>query len=102
MKPYSRASSPEENEPPLRRATSGSAARAATARPTKRGLSEIAAKWPPAAGVSRQVSSVTPKASSIISERSQPGVSATAVQPCGASSSPCAKASRSTDTLARS
>jgi hypothetical protein len=29
----------------VRRCTSGSAARAATARPTNRGLSEIAAKW---------------------------------------------------------
>jgi hypothetical protein len=36
VKPYSRASSPDENEPPLRRATSGSAASAATARPTNR------------------------------------------------------------------
>ena len=100
MKPYSRASSPEENEPPLRACTPGSAASAATARPTKRGLSEIAAKCGCAA--SRQVSSVTPKASSIISERSQPGVSATAVQPYGASSCAWPNASRITPALARS
>jgi hypothetical protein len=60
VKPYSRASAPEENEPPLRRATSGSAARAATARPTKRELSEIAAKWGFTAAPSRQFASVTP------------------------------------------
>ena len=49
-----------------------------------------------------QSSSVTPKVSSIISERSHPGVSATAVQPWGSSCLAWAKASRRTDALARS
>jgi hypothetical protein len=44
--------------------------------------------------------SVTRQLSSIISERIQAGVSATAVQPCGASSLPCANASRMTAILA--
>jgi hypothetical protein len=51
---------------------------------------------------SRQLASATPKVSSIISERSQPGVSATAVPPCGARSSDCAYASRMTAFFARS
>ena len=51
---------------------------------------------------SRQFASVTPKGSSIASERSQPGVSATAVAPCGSSSCACAHASRITAFLARS
>jgi hypothetical protein len=100
VKPYSRASPPDENEPPLRAWTSGSAASAATARPTKRGDSEIAAKC--FTGASRQLSSVTPKVSSIISDLSQPGVSASAVHPCGASSCAWAKARRTTAFLTRS
>ena len=59
----------------------GSAASAATARPTKRGDSLIAAKCPSSAVAVRQFDSSTPNASSIISERSQPGVNATAVHP---------------------
>src|SRR5699024_1101022 len=55
-----------------------------------------------ASAASRQVSSVTPKASSIISERSHPGVTETAVPPCGASSWPCAYARRSTAVFVRS
>jgi hypothetical protein len=51
---------------------------------------------------SRQFDSLTPWCSSISSERIHPGVSATAVQPCGASSSACAQASRITEVLARS
>src|ERR671920_828321 len=51
---------------PLNRALSGSAASAATARPTKRGVSEIA-KSGTLARASRQLASVTPKCSSIIS-----------------------------------
>jgi hypothetical protein len=60
------------------------------------------AKWGSALVASRQFSSVTPKCSSIISERSQPGVNATAVAACAASSCDQAKASRFTDHLARS
>lgn len=51
---------------------------------------------------SLQVSSVTPMCSSIISERNQPGVSATAVHPKGASSCACANAMRKTELFARS
>ncbi len=51
---------------------------------------------------SRQFASVTPKLSSIISERSQPGVSATAVAPRVPSSCPSANAIRRTADLARS
>ena len=51
---------------------------------------------------SRQFSSVTPNASSIISERSQPGVMQTEVAPCGARSLACAQAMRVTATFARS
>jgi len=47
---------------------------------------------------SRQFSSETPKLSSLISERSHPGVMATAVARCGASSCPWEKASRLTPT----
>ena len=82
MKPYSRASAPEADE----------AARAAEARrgpppgrdraPDEqrafrdRGEVRFASRRPPASSPS-----ATPKCSSIISERSQPGVSATAAQP---------------------
>ncbi len=59
VKPYSRASPPEESDAPLCRWTSGSAASAATARPTKRGDSEMATKCGFPAAASRQVSSVT-------------------------------------------
>jgi hypothetical protein len=51
---------------------------------------------------SRQFSSVTPKRPSIISGRSQPGVSDTAVAWCLASSFACAQAIRFTATLGRS
>ena len=64
---------------PFQRARSGSAASAAIARPTNRGVSEMA-KCGTFASASRQFSSVTPKMSSITSERSQPGVTATAVR----------------------
>ncbi len=87
----------------FQRARCGSAARAATARPTYRGDSESAksggAVVPTA---SRQSSSVVPNASSIISERIHPGVTQTAVAPRGASSWPCENARRFTATLARS
>ena len=74
------------------RARSSSAAMAATPRPTKRGDSESAnaggaiGSPPPRSGSSalRQLASATPQLSSIISERSQPGVTATAVAPYGA------------------
>ena len=51
---------------------------------------------------SRQLSSVTPNASSIISERSHPGVTRDGRRAVGASSWPCENASRLTATLARS
>ena len=60
VKPYSRARPPEENDPPLRSGSRGSAASAATARPTKRGDSEIARKCGSPVLPSRHVSSVTP------------------------------------------
>jgi len=49
-----------------------------------------------------QFASVTPKASSIISERNHPGLIETEVAPCGASSWACAQAMRVTATFARS
>ena len=51
---------------------------------------------------SRQLASVTPKCSSIASERRKPGVTATAVTPVPASSSPMSNASRIAPILARS
>ena len=60
VKPYSRARPPDDNEPPLHRVHCGSAASAATARPTKRGVSEIATKCGCPRAASRQLSSVTP------------------------------------------
>src|SRR5262245_48400347 len=51
---------------------------------------------------SRQVSSLTPNASGIISERSQPGVTATDVAPWGARSLACAHARPMMAVLARS
>ncbi len=68
----------------------------------KRGVSEIA-KCGALASASRHVSSVTPKASSsIASERSQPGLTTTAVAPCGLSSCASTKPVRSTAHLAMS
>ena len=77
-----RASSPLDSDMPFHLARSGSAARAATARPMKCGVSEMAkcGSWSRA---SRQFSSVTPKVSSMISDRIHPGVSDTAVAGLG-------------------
>jgi len=60
------------------------------------------AKWGMRSVASRQFDSDTPKASSIASERSHPGVRLTAVAPCGASSWPSAKAIRRFAAFARS
>src|SRR5262245_49975116 len=87
VKPYTFASCPLDRVCPFQRDTSGSRARAATARPTKAGLSEIA-KWGWIFVASRHVASVTRYASSIASDRSHPGVTATAVAPRGPSSCP--------------
>jgi len=57
---------------------------------------------PRSVSASRQFVSRTPKFSSIISERSQPGVIATAVPPWGPSSWPCENARRFTLCLTRS
>ena len=59
-------------------------------------------KWGVRSVASRQFDSLTEWCSSICSERIQPGVSATAVQPCSSSSCACAHASRITAVLARS
>jgi hypothetical protein len=60
------------------------------------------AKWGERFVASRQFASVTPYASSMASDRNQPGVSDTAVAPCGRSSCASANAIRFTDALARS
>ena len=75
--------------------------RATTARPTNAGVSEMA-KCGDRRVASRQLSSRTPYASSIASDRSQPGVSDTAVAPWGPSSCASANAIRFTAALARS
>ena len=77
---------------------SGSAASAAIARPTNSGDSEtrkFGSFLPP----SRQVSSVTPKCSSMDSERRKPGVMARTAMPCGASSLAHASGSSFCDSL---
>ena len=109
VNPYSRASRPESTDCWFHRLRPSSDASATTARPTYRGDSETAKPGgadgpPPADGpsASRQFSSDTPNASSIISERNHPGVTAIAVAPYGPSSCPCENASRFTATLARS
>ena len=99
--PYSRPRCQLPSAWPLLAMTFGSAASAAIPRATKCGVSE-AAKWRSVAIASRHVGSVTPKWSSIASERRKPGLTATAAMPCGRSSSACARARRMTDDLARS
>jgi hypothetical protein len=81
---------------------------AATPRPMYRGDSDNAKPGGavgavrPGVRASRQVSSVTPKFSSMISDRSHPGVTHTAVAPRGPSSCPSENASLFTATFARS
>ncbi len=60
------ASCPLDSDCPLQGDTSGSCARATTARPTNAGLSEIA-KWGERVVASRQFDAVTPYASSMAS-----------------------------------
>src|SRR5204863_6441281 len=93
VNPYSRASRPESTDCWFHLAPSGSDASATTARPTYRGDSE-SAKSGGAESDSRQFASETPKLSSIISDRSQPGVLATAVALKCSSSCPRENASR--------
>jgi hypothetical protein len=93
LNPYSSESPHELYSPPDFFRTSGSAASAATARPRKQGVSDPAQPYPFGSGsftASRQFSSRTPNFSRIASVRMNPGVTATAATPCGASSSAAA------------
>lgn len=101
VKSYSFASCPLESDRPLHRSLAGSAASARTPRAIRAGDSAMAkcGSW---ATASRQVSSVTPKWSSISSERRKPGVSETAVPPCSFSSAARPKAMRCGAFLVRS
>ena len=98
VNPYSCDSPNELYTPPDLRRTSGSAASAATARPTIHGVSEslnpnrFASAFFSAA--SRQFASVTPNFSSIASVRMNPGEIATADTPCRVPSSAMANTSR--------
>ena len=87
---------------PCRRAEPGpSAASAAIPRPTYDGVSEMQ-KCGVVASASRQFCSVTPKCSSIRSDRSQPGVTVTAVVAVPTSSAVRPMVIRSTVALTRS
>ena len=78
VRPYSFESAQVENKPPLFAPTFGSAASAATARPTRQGVSD-SATWGSFSMALGQFASVTPNVSSTASERRNPGVIASAV-----------------------
>ena len=91
VKPYSRRG-PRRRARGLQRATWGRR-RGRRRRGRRRAASRRARSAVPRAA-SRQFASVTPKWSSIASERRKPGVTASAVMPCSVSSSACASARR--------